>query len=80
MQVHLYDSAQQVGQAAAILIAAQLIGKPNAVLGLATRGGLVAGQSLEGCYDAADVTLLAAGGVALGTPVQLAEQLATHWQ
>lgn len=36
MQVHLYDSAQQVGQAAAILMAAQLIGKPNAVLGLAT--------------------------------------------
>ena len=36
MQVHLYDSADQVGQAAAILIAAQLIGKPNAVLGLAT--------------------------------------------
>ncbi|HNW86371.1 MAG TPA: glucosamine-6-phosphate deaminase [Candidatus Limiplasma sp.] len=36
MQVHLYDSAEQVGQAAAILIAAQLIQKPAAVLGLAT--------------------------------------------
>ena len=36
MQVHLYDSAAQVGQAAAILIGAQLISKPNAVLGLAT--------------------------------------------
>ena len=36
MQVHLYDSAKQVGQAAAILIGAQLLGKPNSVLGLAT--------------------------------------------
>ena len=36
MQVHLYDSSAQVGQAAAILIGAQLIGKPGSVLGLAT--------------------------------------------
>ena len=36
MQVHLYDTAGQVGQAAAILIAAQLLGKPHSVLGLAT--------------------------------------------
>ena len=36
MQVHLYDTAAQVGQAAAILIGAQLIGKPASVLGLAT--------------------------------------------
>lgn len=36
MQVHLFDSAAQVGQAAAVLIGAQLLGKPNSVLGLAT--------------------------------------------
>lgn len=36
MQVHLYDSADQVGQAAATVIAAQLIAKPGSVLGLAT--------------------------------------------
>ncbi len=36
MQVHLYDSAAQVGQAAATVIAAQLIAKPGSVLGLAT--------------------------------------------
>lgn len=36
MQVHLFDSASQVGQAAAMLIGAQLLGKPNSVLGLAT--------------------------------------------
>ena len=33
---HLYDSAAQVGQAAATLIAAQIIAKPDSVLGLAT--------------------------------------------
>ena len=36
MQVHLYDKAAQVGQAAAVTIAAQLIAKPASVLGLAT--------------------------------------------
>ena len=36
MQIHLFDSAAQVGQAAALLLAAQLVRKPNSVLGLAT--------------------------------------------
>ena len=36
MQIHLYDTAAQVGQAAAILIAAQMMQKPDSVLGLAT--------------------------------------------
>ncbi len=36
MQIHLYDSAAQVGKAAAILIAAQVMQKPDSVLGLAT--------------------------------------------
>ena len=36
MQIHLYDSAAQVGQAAATLIAAQIIARPDSVLGLAT--------------------------------------------
>ena len=36
MQIHVYDHAQQVGQAAATLLAAQLISKPDSVLGLAT--------------------------------------------
>ncbi len=36
MQIHLFDTATQVGHAAAMLVAAQLIQKPNSVLGLAT--------------------------------------------
>lgn len=36
MQIHLYDRAEQVGRAAATLLAAQVIEKPDSVLGLAT--------------------------------------------
>ena len=36
MQTHIFKSAQQVGQAAATLIAAQLLRKPDSILGLAT--------------------------------------------
>ncbi|MCE5344478.1 MAG: glucosamine-6-phosphate deaminase [Eubacteriales bacterium] len=36
MQIHRYANAQQAGQAAAILIGAQLLRKPDSVLGLAT--------------------------------------------
>lgn len=45
MQIHIYESAQQVGQAAATLFAAQIIRKPDSVLGLAT------GSSPIGCYQ-----------------------------
>ena len=44
MQICVFDNAAQVGQAAATLIAAQLIGKPDSVLGLAT------GSSPVPCY------------------------------
>ena len=36
MQVHVFENAAQVGQAAATLIAAQVLSKPDSVLGLAT--------------------------------------------
>lgn len=36
MEVRVFDTAEQVGQAAAALFAAQLIAKPQSVLGLAT--------------------------------------------
>ena len=36
MQIHFFPSAHQVGQAAATLIAAQLLRKPDSILGLAT--------------------------------------------
>ncbi|MBQ9265294.1 MAG: glucosamine-6-phosphate deaminase [Clostridia bacterium] len=45
MQIHVYDTAQQVGQAAAMLFASQVIRKPDSVLGLAT------GSSPIDCYQ-----------------------------
>ena len=36
MQIHLFDNAAQVGKAAATLMAAQVIRKPDSVIGLAT--------------------------------------------
>ena len=36
MQIHIYDHPEQVGIAAAMIIGAQILKKPNAVLGLAT--------------------------------------------
>ena len=45
MQVHIYKTAQQVGQAAATLFASQVIRKPDSILGLAT------GSSPIGCYQ-----------------------------
>ena len=51
----------------------------DAVLALSTRGALVAGQALDGCYDATAVKLLEAGGAELATPAGLAEQLVARW-
>ena len=36
MEIRIFDTAEQVGQAAAVLLAAQLLRKPDSVLGLAT--------------------------------------------
>jgi chemosensory pili system protein ChpB (putative protein-glutamate methylesterase) len=66
-------------ESAVIVLSGAEPARVDAVLALATRGGHVAGQALEGCYDATAVKLMAAGGVELGTPAQLAEQLVAHW-
>ena len=36
MEIRVFDTSEQVGQAAAVLLAAQLLRKPDSVLGLAT--------------------------------------------
>ncbi|WP_051464486.1 chemotaxis protein CheB [Pseudoxanthomonas suwonensis] len=66
-------------ESAVIVLSGAETGRVELMLGLASRGGHVAGQALEGCYDATAVKLLAAAGIELGTPAQLAEQLAARW-
>ena len=52
MQLHVYDDAEQVSMACALLIAAKVTEKPNAVLGLATGSSpLGAYQQLIKWYD-----------------------------
>lgn len=42
-------------------------------------GALVAGQALDGCYDASASCAVTARGGATGTPSELADQLAARW-
>lgn len=51
----------------------------DAAAALARNGGLVLGQSQEGCYDPAAPKALAARGGELGTPAQLAQRLTDRW-
>ena len=51
----------------------------DAAMNHAGRGAFVAGQSSEGCFDAAAAEALVARGGEAGTPVQLAKRLAARW-
>jgi chemosensory pili system protein ChpB (putative protein-glutamate methylesterase) len=51
----------------------------DAAMHHAGRGAFVAGQSSEGCFDAAAAEALVARGGESGTPVQLAKRLAARW-
>jgi len=51
----------------------------DAAMGLAWGGALVAGQTPEGCFDAAAAEALVARGAQAGSPIELAKQLATRW-
>lgn len=51
----------------------------DAAMHHAGRGAFVAGQSSEGCFDAAAAEALVARGAEAGTPVQLAKRLAARW-
>src|SRR3546814_1103404 len=42
-------------------------------------GLMVAGQALDGCYDATASNALIARGATVATPAELAEQLAGRW-
>ena len=66
-------------ESAALLLSGADPARVDAALALAAREGVVAGQALEGCYDASAIRMLAAGGIGLGTPAQLAEKLASLW-
>ena len=51
----------------------------DTALGLAARGALIAGQSPEGCYDAAAADALIARGGSAGSPTDMVKQLLQRW-
>ena len=51
----------------------------DTALGLAARGALIAGQSPEGCYDAAAPNALIARGGTAGSPTDMVKQLLQRW-
>jgi len=51
----------------------------DAALAHASHGALVAGQSPEGCYDAAAPIALASRGGTAGTPSELVQSLLQRW-
>ena len=56
MQIRIFDNAEQVGKATALLIGAQLVAKPDSVLGLATGSTpLPTYQELIALYEAGAV-------------------------
>lgn len=66
-------------EAAVLVLSGAEPARMDAVLALSTRGAYVAGQALDGCYDASAVKLLESGGAELGTPAELAAQLVARW-
>lgn len=51
----------------------------DTALGLAARGALIAGQSPDGCYDAAAPDALVARGGNAGSPTDMVKQLLQRW-
>ena len=66
-------------ESAVLLLSGSDPSQVEAVLGLAAKGGFVAGQSPQGCYDPAASKALAARGGMVATPAELATHLASHW-
>ena len=67
------------GDSAVLMLSGADAGQVDAVMKLAGGGALVAGQSLDGCYDVAAPAALAARGGQAGKPQELARRLAERW-
>ncbi len=72
-------TALPASDSAVLMLSGSSVADVDAVMAQAAAGMLVAGQALENCYDASASMALSARGAALGTPAELAEQLAERW-
>lgn len=67
------------GDSAVVLLSGTDPDVVDAAMALAAQGTLVAGQSPDGCYDAAAAQALVARGAQSGGPAELARMLAARW-
>ncbi|MEG3191156.1 chemotaxis protein CheB [Lysobacter sp. D1-1-M9] len=67
------------GDSAIVLLSGSDPADVEAVMNHGSAGALVAGQSPDGCYDAAAPTELAARGGDTGQPAELAQRLTQRW-
>ncbi len=68
------------GDTAIILLSGSDVAAVDAAMTHAAHGALVAGQSPDGCYDAAAAQALVARGSDTGSPADLAKLLASRWR
>ncbi len=71
--------ALPAGDSALLLMSGSGLESVDAGMARVAAGLLVAGQSLDGCYDATASTALVARGAGTGMPAELAAQLAERW-
>lgn len=79
LQVETLIASLPPSDSAVLLLSGSDPVQVEAALTLAGQGGLVAGQSPQGCYDPAASKALAARGGLVATPAELATHLASHW-
>jgi len=72
-------SALPAGDSAVLLFSGAEASQVDAAMALAAHGALVAGQSPDGCYDAAAASAAIARGALGGQPADLAARLAARW-
>ena len=79
LQVETLIASLPPADSAVLLLSGSDPAQVEAALALAAQGGLVAGQSPQGCYDPAASKALAARGGLVAPPTELATHLASHW-
>ena len=67
------------GDSALLLLSGSGADSVDAAMARVPAGLMVAGQALDGCYDATASNALIARGAPVATPVELAERLAGRW-
>ncbi|MEP6906806.1 MAG: hypothetical protein ABI858_02325, partial [Pseudoxanthomonas sp.] len=79
LQIESLIASLPPSDSAVLLLSGSDPAQVEAALAFSAQGGLVAGQSPQGCYDPAASKALAARGGLVASPTELATQLASRW-